>query len=75
MLLLSVQWKRDVAFAGFEVSMQMDISAEKMIFGVAGVDPDRRAELVKVLHCDLLLVLYLSSICMGLSSDVVVLCL
>ncbi|XLR03441.1 hypothetical protein HN51_058265 [Arachis hypogaea] len=27
----------------------MDISAEKMIFGVAGIDPERRAELIKVL--------------------------
>jgi CCR4-NOT complex subunit CAF16 len=26
----------------------MDISAEKMIFGVAGIDPERRAELIKV---------------------------
>lgn len=44
----SFQWRRDVAFAGFEVSIQMDISAEKMIFGVAGIDPQRRAELIKV---------------------------
>lgn len=42
------QWRRDVAFAGFEVPIQMDISAEKMIFGVAGIDPERRAELIKV---------------------------
>ncbi|KAJ1383518.1 P-loop containing nucleoside triphosphate hydrolase [Sesbania bispinosa] len=33
---------------GFEVPIQMDISAEKMIFGVAGIDPERRAELIKV---------------------------
>lgn len=26
----------------------MDVSAEKMIFGVAGIDPLRRAELIKV---------------------------
>ncbi|KAJ8423408.1 hypothetical protein Cgig2_020945 [Carnegiea gigantea] len=39
--------KPDVAFAGFEVSIQMDVSAVKMIFGVAGVDPDRRAELIE----------------------------
>jgi len=26
----------------------MDVSAEKMIFGVAGIDPQRRAELIKV---------------------------
>lgn len=45
---LLFQWRRDVAFAGFEVPIQMDISAEKMIFGVAGIDPQRRAELIKV---------------------------
>jgi hypothetical protein len=42
-----VQWRRDVAFAGYQVNIQMDISAEKMIFGVAGVDPKRREELIK----------------------------
>ncbi|MQM21309.1 hypothetical protein Taro_054348 [Colocasia esculenta] len=50
---LGGEWRRDVAFAGFEVSIQMDISAEKMIFGVLGVDPKRRDELVKVLDIDL----------------------
>ncbi|CAN1769941.1 ABC transporter I family member 20 [Linum perenne] len=48
-----VQWRRDVAFAGFDVPIRMDISAEKMIFGVAGIDPQRRAELIKVLDVDL----------------------
>jgi hypothetical protein len=42
-----VQWRRDVAFAGYQVNIQMDISAEKMIFGVSGVDPRRREELIK----------------------------
>lgn len=42
------QWRREVAFAGFEVAIQMDISAEKMICGVSGIDPQRRAELIKV---------------------------
>ena len=46
--LVCVQWRRDVAFAGFDVPIQMDISAEKMIFGVAGIEPQRRAELIKV---------------------------
>ncbi|CAL1399101.1 unnamed protein product [Linum trigynum] len=50
---LGGEWRRDVAFAGFEVPIQMDISAEKMIFGVAGIHPDRRAELIKVLDIDL----------------------
>lgn len=45
---VGAQWRRDVAFAGFGVSIQMDISAEKMIFGVGGINPERRAELIKV---------------------------
>ena len=45
---LFLQWRRDVAFAGFEVTIQMDISAEKMIYGVSGIDPQRRDELIKV---------------------------
>ena len=43
-----MQWKREVAFAGFEVAIQIDVSAEKMIYGVAGIDPQRRDELIKV---------------------------
>ncbi|KAJ6331660.1 hypothetical protein OIU76_010113 [Salix suchowensis] len=50
---LGGEWRREVAFAGFEVPIQMDVSAEKMIFGVAGIDPQRRAELIKVLDVDL----------------------
>lgn len=50
---LGGEWRREVAFAGFEVPIQMDVSAEKMIFGVAGVDPERRAELIKVLDVNL----------------------
>ncbi|XP_027363953.1 ABC transporter I family member 20 isoform X2 [Abrus precatorius] len=49
---LGGEWRRDVAFAGFEVPIQMDVSAEKMIFGVGGIDPERRAELIKVLLLD-----------------------
>lgn len=45
---LNEQWRREVAFAGFDVAIQMDISAEKMLFGVSGVNPERRAELIKV---------------------------
>ncbi|TVU47276.1 hypothetical protein EJB05_06871 [Eragrostis curvula] len=44
---LGGEWRRDVAFAGYQVNIQMDISAEKMLFGVAGVDPKRREELIK----------------------------
>ncbi|GKV29983.1 hypothetical protein SLEP1_g38855 [Rubroshorea leprosula] len=50
---LGGEWRRDVAFAGFEVPIQMDVSAEKMIFGVAGTDPRRRDELIKVLGVDM----------------------
>ncbi|CAA2974945.1 ABC transporter I family member 20 [Olea europaea subsp. europaea] len=50
---LGGEWRREVAFAGFEVAIQMDVSAEKMIYGVAGVDPRRRDELIKVLGVDL----------------------
>lgn len=50
---LGGEWRRDVAFAGFEVPIQMDVSAEKMIFGVSCIDPQRRAELIKVLDIDL----------------------
>ncbi|XP_051123517.1 ABC transporter I family member 20 [Andrographis paniculata] len=50
---LGGEWRREVAFAGFEVPIQMDVSADKMIFGVAGIDPQRRDELIKVLGIDL----------------------
>ncbi|KAK6139402.1 hypothetical protein DH2020_026854 [Rehmannia glutinosa] len=50
---LGGEWRREVAFAGFEVPIQMDVSAEKMIYGVAGIDPQRRDELIKVLGIDL----------------------
>lgn len=42
-----LQWRRDVAFAGFDVPIQMDVSARKMIFGVQA-DPARRDRLIKV---------------------------
>ncbi|KAJ0979980.1 hypothetical protein J5N97_015454 [Dioscorea zingiberensis] len=71
---LGGEWRRDVAFAGFEVSIQMDISAKKMIYGVSGVDPQRRDELIKVLDIDLSWRMHKASdgqrrrvqICMGL---------
>jgi hypothetical protein len=46
--IILLQWRREVAFAGFDVPIQMDVSAEKMIYGVAGIAPERRAELIKV---------------------------
>lgn len=50
---LGPQWRRDIAFAGNNVAMQGDISAGKMIFGVEGVDPERRDRLIKMLDVDL----------------------
>ncbi|XP_020108946.1 ABC transporter I family member 20 [Ananas comosus] len=50
---LGGEWRRDIAFAGFEVAIQMDVSAEKMIYGVTGVDPQRKDELIKILDIDL----------------------
>ncbi|PNH03149.1 ABC transporter I family member 19 [Tetrabaena socialis] len=50
---LGTSWRKDVAFAGYGVPMQADISAGKMLFGVEGVDPARRARLVEMLDIDL----------------------
>ncbi|XP_019196528.1 PREDICTED: ABC transporter I family member 20 [Ipomoea nil] len=80
---LGGEWRREVAFAGFEVPIQMDVSAEKMIFGVAGVNPQRRDELIKVLGIDLSWRLHKTSdgqkrrvqICMGLLKPFTVLLL
>lgn len=50
---LGGEWRRDVAFAGFDVPLQMDVPAEKMIMGVQGIDASRRERLIKVLDIDL----------------------
>lgn len=50
---LGPQWRRDIAFAGNNVPMQGDISAGSMIFGVEGVDPARRSQLISLLDIDL----------------------
>lgn len=50
---LGPQWRRDIAFAANDVPMQGDIAAGKMIFGVDGVDPDRRQRLISLLDIDL----------------------
>ncbi|KAM1160153.1 hypothetical protein ACFX15_032587 [Malus domestica] len=71
---LGGKWRQDVAFVGFDVSIQMDVSADKLINGVAGIDPQRRSELIKVLDIDLSWQLHKVSdgqrrrvqICMGL---------
>jgi len=50
---LGSSWRRDVAFAGYDVPLQGDIGAGEMIFGVEGVDPDRRQRLITMLDIDL----------------------
>jgi CCR4-NOT complex subunit CAF16 len=50
---LGSQWRRNVAVAGGNIPMQGDISAGTMIFGVEGVDPHRRAQLISLLDIDL----------------------
>ena len=46
-------WRRDVACAGKDMPLAGDISAQAMIYGVAGVDPERRRRLVELLDVDL----------------------
>uniref|UniRef100_A0A383WA31 ABC transporter domain-containing protein n=1 Tax=Tetradesmus obliquus TaxID=3088 RepID=A0A383WA31_TETOB len=50
---LGTSWRKDVAFAGYGVPLQGDITAGKMIFGVEGVCPERRRQLVQLLDIDL----------------------
>eukprot|EP00216_Chloropicon_sp_CCMP2111_P005706 CAMPEP_0198237444 /NCGR_PEP_ID=MMETSP1446-20131203/3295_1 /TAXON_ID=1461542 ORGANISM="Unidentified sp, Strain CCMP2111" /NCGR_SAMPLE_ID=MMETSP1446 /ASSEMBLY_ACC=CAM_ASM_001112 /LENGTH=315 /DNA_ID=CAMNT_0043919611 /DNA_START=229 /DNA_END=1173 /DNA_ORIENTATION=- len=45
-------WQRDIAFAGYNVPLQGDIAAIKMINGVRDVDPERRKRLIEVLDID-----------------------
>ncbi|KAK3244132.1 hypothetical protein CYMTET_46245 [Cymbomonas tetramitiformis] len=42
-------WQRDVAFAGYNVPLQGDFSAEKMIHGIQGTDAARRDEIMEML--------------------------
>lgn len=49
---LGGSWSKTVGCAG-EIPLQGDFSAEHMIFGVEGVDPDRREELIELLDIDL----------------------
>ena len=50
---LGAQWRRNIGSAGADVPLQGDISAGKMIYGVANVDAARRDRLVKLLDVDL----------------------
>ncbi|GBF90133.1 ABC transporter I family protein [Raphidocelis subcapitata] len=45
-------WTRDIAFAGTAIPLTGDFPASKMIESVPGVDPARRARLIKVLDID-----------------------
>ncbi|CAI0385787.1 unnamed protein product [Linum tenue] len=49
---LGGSWSKTVGSAG-EIPLQGDFSAEHMIFGVEGVDPDRREKLIDLLDIDL----------------------
>ncbi|KAJ1397845.1 P-loop containing nucleoside triphosphate hydrolase [Sesbania bispinosa] len=49
---LGGSWSKNVGSAG-EIPLQGDFSAEHMIFGVEGTDPDRRDRLIELLDIDL----------------------
>ncbi|KOM35160.1 hypothetical protein LR48_Vigan02g131000 [Vigna angularis] len=49
---LGGSWSKNVGSAG-EIPLQGDFSAEHMIFGVEGADPDRRDKLIELLDIDL----------------------
>ncbi|KAL3162908.1 hypothetical protein ABBQ32_009351 [Trebouxia sp. C0010 RCD-2024] len=46
---LGGNWDRDIAFAGYSVPLQGDFPASKMLNGLPGIDPERRAKLIEVL--------------------------
>lgn len=50
---LGAQWRRDVAFAGYNIALQGDLAAGEMIHGVEGIDPTRRQQLIDLLDIDL----------------------
>lgn len=49
---LGGSWSKNVGCAG-DIPLQGDFSAEHMIFGVEGVDPERRDKLIELLDIDL----------------------
>ncbi|OIV90528.1 hypothetical protein TanjilG_32405 [Lupinus angustifolius] len=49
---LGGSWSKNVSSAG-DIPLQGDFSAEHMIFGVEGADPDRRDKLIDLLDIDL----------------------
>eukprot|EP01024_Parvocaulis_polyphysoides_P002707 TRINITY_DN107975_c0_g1_i1.p2 TRINITY_DN107975_c0_g1~~TRINITY_DN107975_c0_g1_i1.p2 ORF type:complete len:295 (+),score=39.39 TRINITY_DN107975_c0_g1_i1:280-1164(+) len=50
---LGSAWRRDIAFAGYDVPLQGDIGAGEMIMNIAGVDENRRDMLIQLLDIDL----------------------
>merc|ERR1711920_7968 len=50
---LGTTWRRSVGCAGNSVALAADVTAEKMLTGVEGVDPARRDRLVSFLDIDL----------------------
>jgi len=50
---LGTAWRKDGGTAGAKVALAADIPARQMIFGVPGVDPERRQRLVEMLDIDL----------------------
>ena len=50
---LGSAWRKEASTAGNDVALQVDISAEEMIFGVQNIDPTRRDELIHLLDIDL----------------------
>lgn len=49
---LGAQWRRNVSFAGYDVPLQGDFPAGRMIYNVEGVDPQRRERLIRMLDID-----------------------
>ena len=45
-------WQRDIAFAGYNIPLQGDFSALKMINGIPGVNEERKKKLIRVLDID-----------------------
>ena len=45
-------WQRDIAFAGYNIPLQGDFSALKMINGITGVNEERKKKLIQVLDID-----------------------
>jgi CCR4-NOT complex subunit CAF16 len=49
---LGSQWRRNVSFAGYDVPLQGDFPAGRMIYNMEGADLERRERLVKMLDID-----------------------